>query len=275
MKRWTAVAILISISILFLVVKLPSKGILFTCTTFFDFEKQDRWKTFCRAMNSILQQHSPETLQQITRWVIVNEYSESPKQDWSKLCAQKYPFLELIQKDSSQKGQAASMNVILQEIQGYDYWIHWEETWYCRAPCFNRMIRIMKNSTITQLQCTQLKDTPNWLDSRTHPHKCTQIDTLDVCLIYPSKDSHKFLIKSPYDYNDDYVPNWPLYSLLPSINRVRNYRSLGIFSEDPKLWPIKFEWEFGRRWLKAGSTKAVLPDGPVVRDNEQHKSTYS
>jgi hypothetical protein len=55
---------------------------IFTCTTFFDFEKQDKWVAFCKAIDSILEKHSPETLQKIQRWVIVNEYSETPKADW-------------------------------------------------------------------------------------------------------------------------------------------------------------------------------------------------
>jgi len=67
---------------------------------------------------------------------------------------------------------------------------------------------------------------------------------------------------------------WPLYSLLPSINRVRDYLWLGEFSEDPALWPVKFEWDYARRWWARGNKKAVLSDGPVYRPGK-HISTYA
>lgn len=246
-------------------------SIIFTCTTYFDFKKQDRWETFCRAIDSIQTFHSPETLQMISKWIIINEYSEFPTKDWTMLCKQRYPFLEVIQKTEKQKGQAASMNIILDKIRGYDYWIHWEETWYCRKPCIDRMIHIMSETDISQLQCTQLKDTPNWLDSKYHRQSCNR----DYCKITPSPHSSFYMNKSPYNFSEEYVHHWPLYSLLPSINRVNDYSSIGYFCTDPKLWPVKFEWDFARRWLKAGNKKAVLPDGPVVRDNQNHTSTYS
>ena len=250
-------------------------SVIFTCTTFFDFEKQDKWKAFCRAMDSILEVHSPDTLKRVHRWIIVNEYSANPKFVWTNKVKEKYPFIEVIQKTEVDKGQAASMNILLQYIPEYKYWIHWEETWYCRKPCIDRMIDVMKHSTITQLQVTQLKDKPNWLDSEAHPRRLmtTPMGT-EYVQIFPSPGTERYVRKSAYEYNTDFVGHWPLYSLLPSINRTSRYR-FGGFSQDPVLWPFKFEWDFGRRWLLTGNTKAVLPDGPVIRDNSEHKSTYS
>jgi len=248
---------------------------IFTCTTYFDFEKQDKWTAFCKAMDTIQTMHTSATLNQIQTWYIVNEYSPSPKQSWAPLIHAKYPFVTFIQKGPSQKGQAASMNLILEAIQPYKYWIHWEETWYCRSPCLDRMLDVIQNTSVTQLQVTQHKDKPNWLDSDNHPKVLytTRAQT-SYYRVYPASGTTHYLHKSPYTYSKAFVKYWPLYSLLPSINRVCHYK-FGTFSTDPVLWPYKFEWDFGRRWLLAGNTKAVLPDGPVIRDNKAHKSTYS
>jgi hypothetical protein len=61
--------ILIAITILILSLLIfsmdHSKTTIFTWITFFDFEKQDKWSAFCKAMYSILQKHNKETLNQI------------------------------------------------------------------------------------------------------------------------------------------------------------------------------------------------------------------
>jgi hypothetical protein len=248
---------------------------IFTCTTFFDFEKQDKWQAFCQAMDSIFELHDPATLQKIDKWLIVNEYSTNPKRDWTATVQERYPFIKMIQKNKAQKGQATSMNIILQHIRPYTYWIHWEETWYCRRPCLDRMFEVIQESPdLSQLQVTQHKEKPNWLDSDAHPRIFQQTSRgTGFYRIFPAKGTDVFLQKSVDEYNKDYIGKWPLYSLLPSINRCA-HNQFGEFSANPKHWPFRFEWDYGKRWLLAGNTKAVLPDGPVVRDNSAHKSTY-
>lgn len=270
--KWILV-ILIVVAILWIGNMVRSKTI-FTCTTFFDFDKQDKWEAFSKAIDSIQTLHTPETLGKINKWFIVNEYSENPKRDWVQAVHEKYPFIEVYQKGPEEKGQAASMNIILQKIKGYTYWIHWEETWYCRRPCIDRMFDVITSTNLSQVQVTQHKEKPNWLDSEVHPTELLTTNAgTDYYRIYPSPGTELYLKKSAYDYTSEYIKCWPLYSLLPSINRVRD-NNVGEFSTDPKLWPFKFEWDYGRRWLLSGNTKAVLPDGPVVRDNSKHKSTY-
>ena len=46
--------------------------------------------------------------------------------------------------------------------------------------------------------------------------------------------------------------------LRPSVNRVSTVERVGRFDEDPDLWPIRFEYEYGVRWVSAGGVKAVL-----------------
>ena len=247
---------------------------IFTCTTFFDFKKQDKWTAFCRAMDSIQEQHDKQTLQRINTWLIVNEYDPNPKRDWVKAVQERYPFVEVIQKGKSDKGQAASMNIILKRSKGYTYWIHWEETWYCRRPCLDRMFSIMNATRISQLQVTQHKEKPNWLDSDSHPRVLkTMANGIQYYEIHSAPGTEQMIQRPITEYSNECVGLWPLYSLLPSINRVSHNR-VGEFTTDPKFWPFIFEWDYGRRWLQAGNTKAVLPDGPVIRDNSAHTSTY-
>jgi hypothetical protein len=66
---------------------------------------------------------------------------------------------------------------------------------------------------------------------------------------------------------------WPLYSLRPSINRADFCRQVGRFNEDPRLWPVRFERDYGLRWLRSGATKAVLTP-PAAERQPNHRSTY-
>lgn len=65
---------------------------------------------------------------------------------------------------------------------------------------------------------------------------------------------------------------WPLYSIRPSINRVKDY-TFGLFLITPELWPLKFEIEFGERWMRNKNIKSIFSEGPVTRKNT-HISTY-
>jgi hypothetical protein len=257
-------------------------NIIFTCTTFFDFENQNKWHCFCNAINSILEKHTKDDLNKIKKWIIVNEYSECPKKNWVTVVHEKYPFIEVIQKTKENIGQACSLNIILEKIKKYTYWIHWEESWYCKNPCLNRMFDVIHNTNITQLQCTQIKGITNWMNSNHHHRHLNktkngtefyEIHSSNRTYEYLQTQSSKFEQGSKLNNFSVKFEKWPLYSLLPSINRVSCY-TFGYFSTQPEHWPFIFEWDFGRRWLLAGNTKAVLPDGPIMRDEKNHKSTW-
>lgn len=247
-------------------------GTMFTCTTFFDFQKQNKWDLFCNSMDSILAHHSRDTLGRIDRWLIVNEYSETPSCDWAERMRARYPFMEFLQKTANQRGQAASMNIILDAIVPYTYWIHWEDSWFPKRECLQRAFDIMDTTDITQLQMTQHTDVPNWLNEGAHRIDCNP----SYCRIFASEAIRLFLSDDPVIAKNNWdttMRYWPLYSLLPSINRASFY-TVGTFSTDPALWPVMFEWDYARRWYWHGGKKAVLPDGPVIRRNT-HVSTYS
>lgn len=248
------------------------KGTVFTCSTFFDFKTGDRWDRFCVAIDSLKDHHSKETLAKIDKWIVINEYSDNSTVDWCKKVKERYPFITCIQKGFTEKGQARTMNIILQKIRPYKLWIHWEEAWSVRTGFLDDAFEIMNSDdgrNITQLQFTFHKGTVNWLDVESERIHCKG----RLCTIDPSDKTDEFIGQSAYRLRDGTHASWPLYSLLPSINRAEFYSGLGEFDEDPDLWPIKFEWDFARRWYKAGGKKAVLQDGPVWRPGT-HISTY-
>lgn len=267
--------LLVLLAVLLVVVAIRLLGrpkILFTCTTFFDFEKQDRWASFQRAVTQIQTLH-PDTAMP-DAWLIVNEFSEKPKQDWQSLMSQTYPQMIFVQKTKDQKGQAASLNIILDYLPGFTYWLQWEDSWFPEKPFLQRAYDIMNNSQISQLQFTQLDGKVNWLDIPTE--RQIRISTPQGSKYVEVKavpDIRSTLQNNPYEFRSSWRNAWPLFSLLPSINRVSHILPLGKFSTDPALWPIKFEWDYARRWYAAGGRKAVLPDGPVIRKG--HVSTYS
>jgi len=215
-------------------------------------------------------------LENIVSWVIVNEYAADGKTNWRSILTKRYPFITFIQKNKHQKGQAASMNIILKIIPTYTYWIHWEEAWYTETPFLNDAVSIMNSTEITQIQFTRQNNVVNWMkqgsgnDSLgTDDHMLACDDENRYCIVEASAK-----VWNNVDVYDGCCNNWPLYSLLPSINRVSVY-TFGEFSTDPALWPFVFEYYFAKKWLKNGGVKAVLAYGPVVRDDKNHVSTYN
>ena len=264
---YSILAILLVYHVVYL---LPLRYCIFTCTTFFDFKTGDRWDRFCAAMDSLVKFHTPATLSRIGRWVIINEYSPNSTVDWCRRVEERYPWMECIQKGAWQKGQAYSMNLCLDLIGGSQFWIHWEEAWETRATFLDDAFAAMESTDITQLQFTYNDGTVNWLDVGPERIQCGE----RVCRIAAAATTGEQVKRSPMDLDKEMMKAWPLYSLLPSINRVRDYLWLGDFSENPQLWPVKFEWDYARRWWARGNKKAVLSDGPVFRPGK-HTSTYA
>jgi len=250
---------------------LSDKKIIFTVTTFFDFKKEDKWQTFCNGMDTIFKYHP--SIKSFIDFCIINEYDNNPRENWELKLKEKYPFMKLIQKPIELKGQGKSLNLVLDLIEPYEYWIHWEEAWFATRSFLFDAIKIMNDTNITQLQFTKEGDWTHWQDKI----------VIENCYLTPNNNPYCVI-----DYNvDDYpLPDldvefshetwmsikWPLYSIRPSINRVSDY-TFGKFSENPKYWPLKFEMEFGNRWMKRGCVKAIFTDGPVTRKSS-HVSTY-
>jgi hypothetical protein len=240
----------------------PKKNIIFTCSTY--FAKPKKLEQFITALNSIPEKHL------IDKFVVVNEYDPNDKTDYTKILHNKFPFVEFIQKHKNDAGQARTLNIILEKIKPYKFWIHWEESWKATRPFITESLQIMnRDITLTQLQLTH-----DWKDI--DPERIKVKQGYSIITLHPMFNK---LDHDPMFYDElvrihgiDVV--WPLYSLRPSFNRIDHYKHIAKFPEDPSLWPVRFEYEYGLRWIRAGSVKAVIDPHAAIRQ-KNHKSTYA
>ena len=150
----------------------------------------------------------------------------------------KYPFINFIQKTEDIKGLEKSLNLILDLIKTYTYWIHWDESWYSTRSFIYDAIQIMDNTKITQLQFTKENDITDFDDKI----------VLTNCHKMPNENNYCILKEESI-----------LYSIKPSINRVKDY-NFGKFLIDPK-----YEIDFGQRWMNNKNIKAIFLEGSVTR----------
>jgi hypothetical protein len=250
--------------------------IIWTCAAYFDYNNGERWDEFQNAMDSIVRLHTPETLHKIQRWIVVNEYDAHPKHDYAAVINEKYPWVTYVQKPPGQKGISESINWILRSYVPYSrLWIHWEETWVARKPFLDRAIALMNTKPeITQLTFIYKNGRTEWSDIDPDRLKCTD----DYCLVKPHPDRAWY---STWDGSAEgmnaevtakWAITWPLYQLLPSINRSAFYTGLPYFHTSRK----HAEWLYARSWLRAGGVKAIFKDAPVWRPTEKtHVSTHA
>ena len=243
--------------------KRNNKKFILTITTNFDIKegKEDKWKIFCNGIDSIL--HHDKNINLFVDFYVINEYSLNPKKDWKVKCNKKFSFINFIQKTKDLQGQGESLNLILDLIKTYIYWIQWDEVWYSTRSFIFDAIQIMDNTKITQLQFTKENDITDLEDKivLTDCHKMPN-DNNYCILKYNIKDYPK--INLDVELTDKV---YSLYSIKPSINRVKNY-NFGKFIVKPEYYPTKFEIEFGQRWMDNNYIKAIFLEGSVTRKKD-------
>jgi hypothetical protein len=248
--------ILITVILLILVSGVfAQKDTIFLCTTFFDCPKRDGWAMFQNGINKILAFHDPQTLARIDKWIVINEYCSKPKQPWTKLVNQHYPFITFLQKSQQDEGQAKSLNMLLNYAQPYTYWFHWEEGWEPTKSFLNNAFNIMDTTNITQLQLSD-----DWIH-RNVPKTCKN----NYCIIEHTKDIDNHQTRMHLKTATDVHRYWPHYSLRPSLNRVAFYKSLGKFSTDKFTPPLTSEHDYALRWYQKGGIVGVFKQGPLKR----------
>jgi len=233
--------------------------VILTCSSF--MSKGNRRAELLAAVRSIREQHSPESTALVDEFLVVNEHDDGRREDYAAAVAEVAPEVQFIQKGRGDRGQARTLNMILDRIQGYDFWVHWEESWVCTRPFLAEALEVMETSELTQLQATK-----DWLDM---PAKQLQWGA--------SPRGTRYVQVLPDAQTGQPSANikhgWPLYSLRPSINRADFCRQVGRFDENPRMWPVRFERDYGLRWLRQGATKAVLVPQAAERQ-PNHRSTY-
>ncbi|HKM52437.1 MAG TPA: hypothetical protein VJY33_03445, partial [Isosphaeraceae bacterium] len=221
--------------------KYRERPVLLTMSSFMSRGKR-RAETLA-AVSSLLGAHAQEEQRLLREVIVINEYDANRREDFGHAVRQVCPRVEFIQKGPNQRGQARTLNMILDRLAGYEYWIHWEESWVCTKPFIARALDVMTTTDLIQLQVTN-----NWLDvgsDRLRP-SATAEGTRFVRVLPHSRtaDLIRGVDVAGYDRLISQVgfgQGWPLYSLLPSINRAAFCREVGRFDEDGRLWPFKFE----------------------------------
>lgn len=241
--------------------------IIYTCTTY--FELPNKWKAFKRGIRS-LQEHHPTIREDIAKWYVVNEPSKT--RNWAAKMRRHFPWIQFVQKSKRARGQAKSLNMILETIKPYDLWLQWEESWFATRPFLNEAVRYLGEGNLTQLQLTNTPPNPepNWW------HLSQPVQGTTAWRQVPFSNAMQEYVqqvKTGYDLTEDGVMHWPLFSLCPSLNVVDFHTKLPKFPTDPELWPWKFEYAFARYWALAGGKKGIFAEAPVTRD-PAHKSTY-
>jgi hypothetical protein len=263
--------------------------VLFTCTSFLALP--GKWAQLHAALTSLAPYVASTPC--VHAWVVINEYDADDTTDWAARVNDAFPWVTFAQKGADATGQGATLNLILEHLlRGFDLWLQWEESWHVDAaaaptPTFLQdaatyMWRV--NPDVDQLQMTRAPgaSVPDWGDLPVSDLPlATMPGTQQFLQVIASPERHAFarahttlagVAAAPWA---DMIRTWPLFSLRPSLNRVAFLASLpgGGFSTDPTYRAVVFEWEFARRWMLHGGTKAIFRVAPVTRA-ASHVSTY-
>lgn len=231
---------------------------IITMTTHMGFE--DRFLSLPHVLDPLVQ-----TGHEI---VVINEWDQKGP-SYVEYMEENYPQVKFIQKSYEDKGQARSLNMFIGDYllnSSHKYWIHWEDTWTCVRPLFPDLINFMeKNQQVSQLQITD--------DWKRLPHS---VSLKDITILSPPKNDNDDNPQTIYERQLE-MGSWPLFSLRPSINRLSFFQRHAkdfYFLEHPHLWPLRFEWEFGRIFLRNKGIKAITNE-PYAKRTKGHKSTYA
>jgi hypothetical protein len=248
-------------------------SVVFTCSTF--LSKPQKPSQVRTALSSIVSRHGRDELALLREIIVVNEYDPHDGHDYSSTVRSIHPGIEFVQKGANDRGQARTLNMILERIRDYEYWIHWEESWECTDSFVARALDVMQSAGVTQLQIT-----PDWLDvgSDRILQGSTPAGTR-YARILPHSDTARRLHGASIEHYETLVRScgmgvaWPLFSLRPGVNRAAFCRNVGPFNEDTRHWPVRFEWDYSVRWFERGATKAVLLPH-AARRQPNHVPTY-
>lgn len=232
----------------------PEGPTLFTCTAYLALP--GKYEQLTDALSSFVRHYDSD---KIREFLVINEYDTRNTSDKIRALRNQFPFITFITKTREQRGQARSLNMILDYLRknGYKYWMGWEESWNTSRPFVSEAHEIMESTDLGQLQFTN-----SWKG-------IPKQQIVQSPLYTEILPSHTY---PPTWVGGDEV-FWPLFSLRPGIDRVTNLLEIGYFDETPEKWPITFEYDYSLKWLQ-NNRKGVLNKHAADR-NPNHRSTYS
>lgn len=101
-----------------------SGPVLFTCSAF--LSKPSKRAQLHTALRSILSCYSQSELSLLREIVVINEYCADDHADHGEAVRLIDPRIEFLQKSQGARGHARTLNMILERLPSYEYWLHWE-----------------------------------------------------------------------------------------------------------------------------------------------------
>ena len=102
----------------------PEGPTLFTCTAYLALP--GKYEQLTEALSSFVRHYDSD---KIREFLVINEYDTRNTSDKIRALRNQFPFITFIAKTREQRGQARSLNMILDYLRnnGYKYWMGWEE----------------------------------------------------------------------------------------------------------------------------------------------------
>ena len=233
---------------------LAPSSILLTVTTFLALPQ--KIATLAQALTTLYETRSLEC-----DCLVVNEYPPPDGFTMQATLARDFPMCTFMQKRREDRGQARSLNMILERLrlQRYKYWVQWEEAWFSTRPWLQDALHEMERyPDIDQLALhnnqnfhRRERSGRGFQHVQRGSHVIVTMDSTDGLRQMTCWDGH--------------FTHWPLFSLQPAVNKVASILSNGAFNESADMWPVHFEFTFGVRWLLGGAIKARLKPGGAAK----------
>jgi mannosyltransferase OCH1-like enzyme len=251
-------------------------NILFSCTTY--LKSETHFEILQISLDTFIHYNSTD-LSLINEFLIIMEYTEGNAIYKEKL-EKKYPLFTFINKDESQKGQAKSLNIILDRLINYTYWLHWEDSWYSTGPVlrktYDTIDNTIDNTNINHIQLTKKEHLYDMPIVNNDHIECKIVDDYKIL----KANNYLLNLWKNWEINDIdwsvWKKNgwWPFFSLTPSMNKVSVILKVGYFSTDEDKWPFHFEFEWALKWIRLNNIVLGIPkEINVIRDT--HTPTYT
>jgi hypothetical protein len=197
---------------------------------------------------------------------IVNEVSPNGI-DWQAKVKKQLPNIMFHQKtNSSQRGQGASFNIIMNALKEYGarYWLNWEQSWIVKAPYVQRSIDVMEQYGVSEVEATE---------DQTWTTNARPAGESGVFIVEPIES----MSRCEYGiYSCMWDASWyPLFSLHPGLKRVDSLLLGWKFDEDLAVAPgLIAEYGWACHMLRGGAKKAFL-DPPAIVRQAGHISSWA
>lgn len=227
-----------------------STKILFTMTTC------KRIDLFINTMNSFI--NCCKDIELIDKFICIDDNSSSIDR---KLMKEKYPFIDFIYKDSSEKGHCISMNKILDLIDIYNvkYLIHLEDDWnfYAERKYIIDSIKIIENT----INIKQVLFNKNYAELY-NEHSINIAGGIRKTVGSSSYIEHEHYEEGSEELAEFYnriqgkssCAYWPHFSFRPSVIDCKVFRKIGKY----RTTNGHFEMDYSKRFYEKGYKSAFF-----------------